>query len=163
MSRTYAHNSSIQDPQAEPHSFNLEGATARITEKNVAAGEYGFEIEADGRILQFRTNQEVIADNWVSWITACSNEKRYQDTLRQFIPAAQDDENADAILSDPVAIEKKVTVEIFKRILESYYDIVRRKLIDVIPKVGVILVIHVSGYCIYVSEQGARYNSINSD
>lgn len=163
MSRTYAHNSSIQDPQAEPHSFNLEGATARITEKNVAAGEYGFEIEADGRILQFRTNQEVIADNWVSWVTACSNEKRYQDTLRQFIPAAQDDENADAILNDPVAIEKKVTVEIFKRILESYYDIVRRKLIDVIPKVGTILVIHISGYCIYVSEQGARYNSIEGD
>lgn len=135
MIRTYAHNSSINDPQSEPHSFDLEGATARITEKNVAAGEYGFEIEADGRILQFRTNQETVADNWVSWVTACSNEKRYQDTLKQFIQPAENDEDAEAILNDPVAIEKKVTVEIFKRILESYYGIVRRKLIDAIPKV----------------------------
>ena len=85
--------------------------------------------------MQFRTNQESVAENWVSWVSACSNEKRYQDTLRQFMPPPEDDENADAILNDPVAIEKKVTVEIFKRILESYYDVVRRKLVDVIPKV----------------------------
>lgn len=148
MIRTYAHNSSINDPQSEPHSFDLEGATARITEKNVAAGEYGFEIEADGRILQFRTNQESIADNWVSWVTACSNEKRYQDTLKQFIQPAENDEDAEAILNDPVAIEKKVTVEIFKRILESYYGIVRRKLIDVIPKVYVCNSLSI-GNCIY--------------
>lgn len=128
----------MNDPQAEPHSFDLEGATARITEKNVSAGEYGFEIEVEGRVLQFRTNQESVADNWVSWVNACSNEKRYQDTLRQFLPPPQEEENADAILNDPVAIEKKVTVEIFKRILESYYDVVRRKLVDVIPKVDVL-------------------------
>lgn len=148
MIRTYAHNSSINDPQSEPHSFDLEGATARITEKNVASGEYGFEIEADGRILQFRTNQETIADNWVSWVTACSNEKRYQDTLKQFIQPADNDEDAEAILNDPVAIEKKVTVDIFKRILESYYGIVRRKLIDAIPKVCACN--HLSiGNCVY--------------
>ena len=45
MSRTYAHNSAVNDPEAEPHSFDLEGATARIIEKNVSAGEFVFEIE----------------------------------------------------------------------------------------------------------------------
>ena len=96
-----------------------------------------------------------MADNWVSWVNACSNEKRYQDTLRQFLPPPAEDENADAILNDPVAIEKKVTVEIFKRILESYYDVVRRKLVDEIPKVGTIFVMgsHI-GYCVYADQQG---------
>ena len=136
INSTYAHNNNTSDPQSEPHSFDLEGAIARITEKNVSAGEFGFEIETEGRILQFRTNQEAIADNWVSWVNACSNEKRYQDTLRTFMPLPEQDENADAILNDPIAIEKKVTVVIFKRILESYYDVVRRKLVDEIPKVS---------------------------
>lgn len=82
---TYAHNSSISDPSSEPHSFRLDGAEARILEKNNATGEFVFEVVADGRQLQFRTNQETVAENWVNWVIACSNEKRFQDTLRQFI------------------------------------------------------------------------------
>lgn len=110
----------------------------RVLEKNVAAGEFVFEIEMSDRTLQFRTNQEETAENWVAWVNACSNEKRFQDAIKFYKPpSAVEEEDADAILNDPVAIEKKVTVEIFKRILESYYDIVRRKLIDEIPKVRV--------------------------
>ena len=136
MNSTYAHNSSINDPESEQHSYSLEGAVARVLEKNVAAGEFVFEIEMSGRILQFRTNQEATVDNWVGWVNACSNEKRFQDTIKLYKqPSGIEEEDAEAILNDPVAIEKKVTVEIFKRILESYYDIVRRKLIDEIPKV----------------------------
>ena len=134
-SSTYAHNSSITDPAAEPHSFRLDGAEARILEKNPAAGEFVFELTVNERVLTFRSNQESIAENWVNWTIACSNEKRYQDTLRQFIPTDEKDEDAEKILNDPVAMEKKVSAEIVKSILTSYYDIVRGKLIDAVPKV----------------------------
>ena len=118
-SRTYAHNSAVNDPEAEPHSFDLEGATARIIEKNVSAGEFVFEIETQGRILQFKTNQEAVAENWVNWVIACSNEKRYQDTLKQFIHPEDTDEDAELVLNDPVALEKRVSIEIVKRILSE--------------------------------------------
>ena len=133
---TYAHNSSISDPSSEPHSFRLDGAEARILEKNNATGEFVFEVVADGRQLQFRTNQETVAENWVNWVIACSNEKRFQDTLRQFITTEDKDEDAERILNDPVELEKRVSAEIVKSILSSYYEIVRRKLIDEVPKVG---------------------------
>ena len=131
---TYAHNSSISDPSSEPHSFRLDGAEARILEKNNATGEFVFEVVADGRQLQFRTNQETVAENWVNWVIACSNEKRFQDTLRQFITTEDKDEDAERILNDPVELEKRVSAEIVKSILSSYYEIVRRKLIDEVPK-----------------------------
>ena len=67
---------------------------------------------------------------------ACSNEKRFQDTLRQFITTEDKDEDAERILNDPVELEKRVSAEIVKSILSSYYEIVRRKLIDEVPKVG---------------------------
>ena len=95
-----------------------------------------FEVVADGRQLQFRTNQETVAENWVNWVIACSNEKRFQDTLRQFITTEDKDEDAERILNDPVELEKRVSAEIVKSILSSYYEIVRRKLIDEVPKVG---------------------------
>lgn len=100
----------------------------------MSAGIFVFEVEADGRILQFRTNQETIAENWVNWIVACSNEKRFQETLRQFITISGE-EDADAILNDAVAMEKRITIEIIKMVLNSYFDIVKKKLIDEIPKV----------------------------
>ena len=65
---------------------------------------------------------------------ACSNEKRYQDTLKQFIQTEEPDEDAERVLNDPVALEKKVSIEIVKRILSSYYGIVKAKLVDEIPK-----------------------------
>lgn len=46
------------------------------------------------------------------------------------------DEDAERILNDPVELEKRVSAEIVKSILSSYYEIVRRKLIDEVPKVG---------------------------
>ena len=142
MHSTYAHNNSINSPESEPHSFSLEGASARIIEKNVAAGEFVFEIEADGRVLQFRTNQEAVAENWVNCVIACSNEKRYQDTLKQFLKMDESEEDAELILNDPVALEKKVSIEIVKRILSSYYGIVKEKLVDEIPKAIVYMLIN---------------------
>ena len=136
MNSTYAHNSSINDPESETHSYSLEGAIAHVLEKNVAAGEFVFEIEMSGRILQFRTNQEATVDNWVGWVNACSNEKRFQDTIKLYKqPSGIEEEDAEAILNDPVAIEKPLPVAIFARIFASDGDIVRRKLIDEIPKV----------------------------
>ena len=38
------------------------------------------------------------------------------------------------MLNDPVALEKRVSIEIVKRILSSYYGIVKAKLVDEIPK-----------------------------
>lgn len=119
----------------------MDGAEARILEKNPSAGEFLFELAVDGRTLTFRTNQEAIAENWVNWALACSNEKRFQDTLKQFIQTGEKDEDAERILNDPVAMEKKVSAEIVKSILTSYYDIVRGKLIDAIPKVRIIIII----------------------
>ena len=72
----------------------------------------------------------------MNWVIACSNEKRFQDTLRQFITTEDKDEDAERILNDPVELEKRVSAEIVKSILSSYYEIVRRKLIDEVPKVG---------------------------
>ena len=46
------------------------------------------------------------------------------------------EEDAESVLNDAVAMEKKISAEIMKRILQSYYDIVRKKLIDEVPKVG---------------------------
>ena len=46
------------------------------------------------------------------------------------------EEDAESVLNDAVAMEKKISAEIMKRILRSYYDIVRKKLIDEVPKVG---------------------------
>lgn len=135
VSRTYAHNTSLSDPASEPHSFSLEGASAQIIDANQAAGEYVFEVRADARVLQFRTNQQQVAENWVKWVAACSSEKRYQDTLRQLMTIDEGDEDAESILQDPAALEKKISVEIVKMILSSYYDIIRKKLIDEIPKV----------------------------
>lgn len=135
--RTYAHNTSINDPSSEPHSFSLENASARMLEANQAAGEYVFEIQAELRTLQFRTNQQQTAENWVNWVTACSNEKRYQDTLKQLLHTTEEgEEDAESMLNDAAAMEKKISAEIVKRILKSYFDIVRKKLIDAIPKVG---------------------------
>ena len=135
--RTYAHNTSITDPSSEPHSFSLENASARMLEVNQAAGEYTFEIQAELRTLQFRTNQQQTAENWVNWVTACSNEKRYQDTLKQLLHTTEEgEEEAESVLNDAAAMEKKISAEIVKRILSSYFDIVRKKLIDAIPKVG---------------------------
>ena len=135
--RTYAHNTSITDPSSEPHSFSLENASARMLEVNQAAGEYTFEIQAELRTLQFRTNQQQTAENWVNWVTVCSNEKRYQDTLKQLLHTTEEgEEDAESVLNDAAAMEKKISAEIVKRILSSYFDIVRKKLIDAIPKVG---------------------------
>ena len=46
------------------------------------------------------------------------------------------EEDAESVLNDAAAMEKKISAEIVKRILKSYFDIVRKKLIDAIPKVG---------------------------
>ena len=118
--RTYGHNSSFSDASAEPRSFRLDGASARLLEQNLATGEFLFEVCADGRTLQFRCNQEAVANNWVNWVTACRSEKSF----------------AEEILNDPSALEKKIAIEIVKSLLSSYYEIVRRKLVDTIPKVG---------------------------
>lgn len=45
-------------------------------------------------------------------------------------------EDAEEILNDPSALEKKIAIEIVKSLLSSYYEVVRRKLVDTIPKVG---------------------------
>ena len=139
---TYAHNTSLSDPASEPHSFSLEGASAQMIDANQAAGEYVFEVRADARVLQFRTNQQQVAENWVKWVAACSSEKRYQDTLRQLMTIDEGDEDAESILQDPVALEKKISVEIVKMILSSYYDIIRKKLIDEIPKAIVYMLVN---------------------
>ena len=119
--RTYGHNSSFSDASAEPRSFRLDGASARLLEQNLATGEFLFEVCADGRTLQFRCNQEAVANNWVNWVTACRSEKSFAEAVRQFLPEA---------------LEKKIAIEIVKSLLSSYYEIVRRKLVDTIPKVG---------------------------
>lgn len=135
--RTYAHTTNLSDPSSEAHSFSLDNATARIIDANQAAGEFVFEIQAELRTLQFRTNQQQTAENWVNWVSACSSEKRYQDTLKQLLHTMEEgEEDAESVLNDAVAMEKKISAEIMKRILRSYYDIVRKKLIDEIPKVG---------------------------
>ncbi|CBK22554.2 uncharacterized protein [Blastocystis hominis] len=140
---TYAHNTSINDPSSEPHSFSLENASARMLEANQAAGEYVFEIQAELRTLQFRTNQQQTAENWVNWVTACSNEKRYQDTLKQLLHTTEEgEEDAESVLNDAAAMEKKISAEIVKRILKSYFDIVRKKLIDAIPKAIVYMLVN---------------------
>ena len=140
---TYAHNTSITDPSSEPHSFSLENASARMLEVNQAAGEYVFEIQAELRTLQFRTNQQQTAENWVNWVTACSNEKRYQDTLKQLLHTTEEgEEDAESVLNDAAAMEKKISAEIVKRILSSYFDIVRKKLIDAIPKAIVYMLVN---------------------
>ena len=99
-----------------------------MIDANQAAGEYVFEVRADARVLQFRTNQQQVAENWVKWVAACSSEKRYQDTLRQLMTIDEGDEDAESILQDPAALEKKISVEIVKMILSSYYDIIRNGL-----------------------------------
>ena len=69
-----------------------------MLEVNQAAGEYTFEIQAELRTLQFRTNQQQTAENWVNWVTACSNEKRYQDTLKQLLHTTEEgEEDAESI------------------------------------------------------------------
>ena len=133
--RTYGHNSSFSDASAEPRSFRLDGASARLLEQNLATGEFLFEVCADGRTLQFRCNQEAVANNWVNWVTACRSEKRFAEAVRQFLPE-EAKEDAEEILNDPSALEKKIAIEIVKSLLSSYYEIVRRKLVDTIPKVG---------------------------
>lgn len=108
-----------------------------MIDANQAAGEFVFEIQAELRTLQFRTNQQQTAENWVNWVNACSSEKRYQDTLKQLLHTTEaGEEDAESVLNDAAAMEKKISAEVMRRILSSYYDIVRRKLIDEIPKVG---------------------------
>ena len=124
--RTYGHNSSFSDASAEPRSFRLDGASARLLEQNLATGEFLFEVCADGRTLQFRCNQEAVANNWVNWVTACRSEKSFAEAVRQFLPEEAKED----------AEEKKIAIEIVKSLLSSYYEIVRRKLVDTIPKVG---------------------------
>ena len=84
--RTYGHNSSFSDASAEPRSFRLDGASARLLEQNLATGEFLFEVCADGRTLQFCCNQEAVANNWVNWVTACRSEKSFAEAVRQFLP-----------------------------------------------------------------------------
>ena len=101
----------------------------------MATGEFLFEICADGRTLQFRCNQEAAANNWVNWALACRSEKSFSEAVRQFLPE-EAKEDAEEVLNDPSALEKKIAIEIVKSLLSSYYEIVRRKLVDTIPKVG---------------------------
>ena len=133
--RTYGHNSQFSDESSTSQSYRLDGASARILDQNMATGEFLFEICADGRTFQFRCNQETVANNWGNWVLACRSEKSFSEAVKQFLPE-EAKEDAEEVLNDPSALEKKIAIEIVKSLLSSYYEIVRRKLVDTIPKVG---------------------------
>lgn len=133
---TCAYNSSLSDLSSEPQTYRLDGAEARFLEKNKVTGEYEFEIVAEGCHLQFRVEQDRLTENWVNWVTACSNEKRFAYTLRQVVAIEEKGKNAERMLNDPVELEKRISVEMLKDVVTSYFNIVRRRLINGVPTVS---------------------------
>ena len=72
----------------------------------------------------------------MNWVTACSNEKRFAYTLRQVVAIEEKGKNAERMLNDPVELEKRISVEMLKDVVTSYFNIVRRRLINGVPTVS---------------------------